>query len=300
VYVNAQDAATGLKLIATAGVRRHGRGESLVAMALPDGRVLFGLERRRARVEREGFAVGDTRFGWVPTTLRVDGRLSLHDQAAFPPGPLPLLLEPRTVPVTIDLAFSPTTPAVDLCGALSDEARRAMLPLGRCHVEQSGRWIGIVRVDEKECTFDGTGSRDHSWGLRDWTAHDYSRLFTVRFGDDVAVHALTMSARGRPAEGGFLWREGRLETITRIECASEREAGRVRSFELQVSVASGSRYGLLGSVERTLTIPVQVERRLSRHLAGRCYSLLLHESFTRYEMEGRVGHGMAEFSERPR
>jgi pyruvate,water dikinase len=300
VYVNAQDPATGLRLIATAGVRRHGRAEALVAIALPDGRVLFGLDLRRARVEREGFAVGDTRFDWMPTTLRVDGRLSLHDQSAFPPGPLPLLLEPRTVPVTIDLAFSPTTPAVDLCGALSAEARRAVLPLGRCHVEQSGRWIGIVRVDEKECSFDGTGSRDHSWGLRDWTALDYSRLFTVRFGDDVAVHALTMSARGRPVEGGFLWREGRLETITRIECASEREAGRVRSFELQVSVASGSRYGLLGSVERTLTIPVQVERRLSRHLAGRCYSLLLHESFTRYEMEGRVGHGMAEFSERPR
>jgi len=299
VYVNAQDPAAGLRLIATAGVRRHGRGESLVAIALPDGRVLFGLVLQRARVEPEGFAIGDTRFGWMPTTLRVDGRFSLHDPAAFPPRPLPLLLEPRTVPVTIDLAFSPTTPAVDLCGALSAEARRAVLPLGRCHVEQSGRWIGIVRVDENECSFDGTGSRDHSWGLRDWTALDYSRLFTVRFGDDVAVHALTMGARGQPAEGGFLWREGRLETITRIECASEREAGRVRSFELQVSVASGARYGLLGSVERTLTIPVQVERRLSRHLAGRSYSLLLHESFTRYEMEGRVGHGIAEFSERP-
>jgi hypothetical protein len=56
---------------------------------------------------------------------------------------------------------------------------------------------------------------------------------------------------------------------------------------------------LHGTVERTITVPVQLERRPSRHIAGRPYRLLLHENFTRWEGEGRTGHGMAEMTERP-
>jgi len=238
--------------------------------------------------------------GWTPARLRFEGRLAVHESAEFPPGPLPLLLAPRTASVSIDLVLDATTPAVDLCETLSPEARRDALPLGRHHVEQSGRWVGEVRVDGATWTFDGTGSRDHSWGLRDWNALDHSRLFTLRIGEDFGVHALAVSVRGRHAEGGFVWDHGRLETITRIDHTVERDSGRVISVELEVTTGAGTRRGLRGLVEQTLTIPVQVETRLSRLVAGRSYAMVLHEGFTRYEMEGRVGYGIAEFSERPR
>jgi hypothetical protein len=54
-----------------------------------------------------------------------------------------------------------------------------------------------------------------------------------------------------------------------------------------------------GEVQRTVTVPVQLARGLGRHLAGHPWRLLLHENFTRYTCEGRTGHGMAEFTERP-
>ena len=49
VYLNAQDPARGLVLVASLGVRPGGRAEALVALGLPDGRVLFGLERGARR-----------------------------------------------------------------------------------------------------------------------------------------------------------------------------------------------------------------------------------------------------------
>jgi hypothetical protein len=52
-------------------------------------------------------------------------------------------------------------------------------------------------------------------------------------------------------------------------------------------------------VEQVVSIPVQPERRLWRHLAGRPYRLVLHENFTRYELDGAQGYGMAELTERP-
>ena len=47
-----------------------------------------------------------------------------------------------------------------------------------------------------------------------------------------------------------------------------------------------------------MTVPVDLDRRLHRHLSGRPWRLLLDENFTRYEGLGRRGHGMAEITRR--
>ena len=298
VYFNVQDPASGLVIVSTLGRRRRGRGEALLAMGLPDGRVLFGLDRGPERTDR-GLCVGGLEAAWHPVALRARGRLSPHEASAFPPAPVPLLLAPRTVAVGVDLAFAPSTPAVDLCAGLPEDVRESLRPLGAHHVEQSGEWRGTVTVDGKVFPVSGGGSRDRSWGLRDWDAADHWRLFTVRLGDDLAVHALAVSARGRLVEGGFVWRDGRVERVTRVRCAAERRGDALRSFELEVATAAGPPLRLLGTVWRSVTVPVQVERRPWRHLAGRPYRLLLQENFTLYEAAGRTGHGMAEITRRP-
>ena len=298
VYFNVQDAATGMVVVASLAVRPRGAGESLLALGLPDGRVLFGLDRGPARTTEE-LAVGGAAAAWHPVRLRAATRLSAHEGGAFPPGPVPLLLAPRTVPVHLDLDFVPTTPAVDLCAGLAADVLESLRPLGAHHVEQSGAWRGTVVVDGKAFALSGTGSRDHSWGLRDWEAADYWRLFTARLGEDMALHALAVSVRGRLVEGGFVWRGGRAERILRVRCAAERDDGALRSFALEITTAEGPPLRLRGRVWRTVTVPVQLERRMWRHLAGRPYRLMLQENFTLYEGAGRRGHGMAEITRRP-
>jgi hypothetical protein len=237
---------------------------------------------------------------FAPVSLRASTRLAPHEGDAFPPGPLPLMLAPRAVAVEIDLAFLPTGPAVDFSRLLSDRDREAMRPLGDHHIEQAGRFAGRVVIGGVELSVEGTGSRDHSWGRRDWTAYDHSHLFLARFGDDLVLHALTAVANGHLVEGGFLWRDGRAQRITGILYAADRAGGRLRTVDLEIRTAEGERLGLRGTVERTLVVPVQIDRRPRRHLIGRPYSLLLHENFVRWEADGRVGFGVAELSERPR
>jgi pyruvate,water dikinase len=298
VYFNVQDPATGMVVVASLAVRPRGAGESLLALGLPDGRVLFGLDRGPAQTTAQ-LAVGGAAADWRPVRLRAATRLSPHEGGAFPPGPLPLLLAPRAVPVRIDLGFGPTTPAVDLCAGLGKGVLESLRPLGAHHVEQSGSWRGTVVVDGQAFAVSGTGSRDHSWGLRDWEAADYWRLFTARLGDDMALHALAVSVRGRLVEGGFVWRGGRAERILRVRCAAEREDGALQSFALEITTAGGPPLRLRGRVWRTVTVPVRLERRAWRHLAGKPYRLMLQENFTVYEGAGRAGHGMAEITQRP-
>jgi phosphohistidine swiveling domain-containing protein len=300
VYFNMRDPERGLAVVFSMAVRPEGRGEALITVSLPDGRVLFALSLDAARVDAEGFRVGGFRLDWRPLRLSIDTFVAPHEATAFPPGPIPLLLAPRTIHLRGTLELEPTTPAIDFVETLSPEARGWLQELGGHHVEQSGRWRGTLEVDGRPLFFDGRGSRDHSWGLRDWEAADYWRLFMAPISDRLAVHAMIVSARGRLVTGGFLWRDGRVERISRVEYAATRDAaGRPRAFELELMAETGP-LRLSGQIERTVTIPVDPERRLWRHLAGRPYRLLLHENFTRYELGGDVGHGMAEFTERPR
>jgi phosphohistidine swiveling domain-containing protein len=298
VYFNAQDEARGLHLVASLGLRRGQRGEALLALGLPDGRVLFALDLQAARVRPELFAVGGSSVTWSPTRLSFEGRVAAHEASRFPPGPIPAFLAPRVVQLSLSLEFSGTTPAFDLSQGLPSEALRALRPLGRHHVEQSGRWTGAIVVDGRRFEFEGPGGRDHSWGLRDWNAADHWRLFTACLGDDLAVHALAVGVEGRRVEGGFLWRAGRAEPITSVRYAAAGPGGRPGSLELEVASAAGPPLLLRGRVARTLTVPVQLARNPFRHLAGRPYRMMLHENFTLYEALGRSGRGMAEFTER--
>ena len=107
-----------------------------------------------------------------------------------------------------------------------------------------------------------------------------------------------VSARGRIAEGGFVWRDGRAEAIVRVLFAPRREAGALVAFDLEVMTAGGEPLRVRGEVVRSITVPVDVDRRPLRWLAGRPYRLCLEENFTRYEGLGRQGHGMAEITVR--
>jgi phosphohistidine swiveling domain-containing protein len=296
VYLNAQDPRTGLRVVASVGVRRGTDGEALLALRLPGGRTLFAVERAPAVVAGAGVRVGPAAVDTHPISLRWRGRLLDHD-GPEPPAPLPLLLGPRAVDVDLDLHMQPTTPAVDLAEGLDAGAREALARLAAHHVEQSGRISGTVRVDGDVHEFAGTGSRDHSWGRREWDAAEWWRLFTVRLGDDVAVHALLTGVDGRRVEGGFLWKDGRIARLARVVYAPRADP---RRFDLEVVPMQGAALRLVGTVEAEIAVPVDPERTLRPHLAGRPWRLVLRERFTRYEGGGRSGFGMAEITERAR
>ncbi|HVQ29775.1 MAG TPA: PEP/pyruvate-binding domain-containing protein, partial [Vicinamibacteria bacterium] len=258
VYFNLQDEASGLRVVASLGARAGGRGEAVLALSTSDGRVLFGLDFAPATGGARELEVAGAATTFAPVSLRARTRLAPLEGATFPPGPLPLVLAPRSVEVELDLVFAPTGPAVDFSLLLTDAEREAVRPLGDHHIEQAGTFVGRVEIDGRRFEIEGRGSRDHSWGRRDWTAYDHSHLFLARFGDDLVVHALTVVCNGRLVEGGFLWRDGRAERITSLLYAPDRSGDRLRSLQLEVRTGLGPPLLLHGEVERTLVVPVQI------------------------------------------
>ena len=249
------------------------------------------IARRRAGC-RYALAVRGLEVGFSPLRLSFDGRLAAH-RGAFPPGAIPLLLTPREVPVRIDLRFSPTTPAIDFCRGLPDDVREALTPLGAHHVEQSGAWTG----DHRDRRAHVARGRHRQPRPHVGTAGLERGRLVAALHDAAGRRRRRARARGeRAGPGGGrrvrVARRPRRAHRARPVRAPSRGGCAARAWSSR-SPPRAAALRIHGEVERSITVPVDLDRRLHRHLSGRPWRLLLDENFTRYEGLGpeRPRHG---------
>jgi hypothetical protein len=88
-------------------------------------------------------------------------------------------------------------------------------------IEQSGRVKGMLSLGKREIAFDATGHRDHSWGTRDWFAMQHYEWFVGQVGNDVSVHFWHIQALGRTEIRGYVFKEGVLAAVARVEVEIE-------------------------------------------------------------------------------
>jgi hypothetical protein len=118
----------------------------------------------------------------------------------------------RRVEVAMDLRFEPLTPAY----AYRKSPVWARLFDG--HVEQSGRFVGEARVDGRTYEIDSLGSRDHSWGPRDW-AHPLGWTFaSMSFAQGPAFVSLwAADTVAGSAADGYIGQAGDLAQVVALD-----------------------------------------------------------------------------------
>lgn len=106
---------------------------------------------------------------------------------------------------SVDLSFSAFTPPYDY------NAYKESLPkeVAAEHYEQSGLVKGMVKVRGREVKFNGTGQRDHSWGVRDWGGVDSWKWITAQFGDVFSFNVFSVLKDGVERFGGYVFDGGR-------------------------------------------------------------------------------------------
>src|SRR3546814_18539574 len=97
------------------------------------------------------------------------------------------------------------------------------------HFEAAGEVKGEARIGGKRIAIDGLCYRDHSWGVRDWSAALLThRWFTGTFGPALSFGLTTWpDADGIMSSLGFVVREG-VGTYTQDIYAIGRASGRER------------------------------------------------------------------------
>ena len=182
-------------------------------------------------------------------------------------------------PIMLDVTWQASTPVFDYKDCL------APLPpsLAAMHYEQSGHVRGALSVAGKSYAIDGTGHRDHSWGVRHWEGFRSWTALMGHFGHFYFhVEQFDEKTTGITRHG-FVFVDGGNVSIknAKIEPAFSGEAAFPRQFSLEIEDAIGNKYSIDGEVR--LTCPLTF---------GNC---MVGESFGTFSFSGQTNPGIIEY-----
>lgn len=199
--------------------------------------------------------------------------------------------ETRPAPLRAELAFHAIIPPIGV-----DAERRPERPeqeataqtaasVGRGHLEQAGRWSGWLEVDgaRHEWT-DARGNRDKSWGPRRWGGPRMWRWFSINVGDDTHFGGIRIGTDAGDLHRGWVWTGG--------------EHASIREWRLRTELADD------GLTQRVVHLTAVDKRDRQHELRGDVLRVarlgpgtgtVVNEGLTRWECEGHVGYGIAEY-----
>ncbi len=180
-------------------------------------------------------------------------------------------------PLKIDIAWEAIMPAHN---AMAGQAANSATGF---HLEQAGRVTGNIRLREREWRVEGFGNRDHSTGIRNWSAFSHHELAWPVFEDNTALGILRIHfVDGRHAD--LCWAfDGKV----------------VRPLTLDSYVTSLNSEGKAMSAEISATDDQGTHYQLNAVRMAVCHwpfdGYLLNEGAFEYQLsDGRIGYGLLE------
>jgi hypothetical protein len=225
--------------------------------------------------------------------IRFDG--ALNDGGRDPAVPVEAVVAVadapgRTVPVSYDLVFDRDKPAYIY------DANPAWDGLFDGHIDEVGTVKGTMRIGDRTFDVDGRGSKDHSWGARDWSKPKGWRWVDMLFeeGPELTVWRATFDGTTWLDDGAIYVDADTAEKITSFSEAvtfTERpRADRPASWEFDVA---SENHRIRGRGEMISVAPLLFPFRTAAGTRGLMWN---DRTVFRCELDdGRVGYGSAEF-----
>lgn len=302
-YFNFTDTASGIGGYTRIGVLPNRDSDIGVMMLYAGGtRLLATYQSGRVVADQGGLVLGELSY------LRVEPlwnwKLAFSGEMADLPDSRMLRgSEPGTfgrVHVEVDLQFKGLAPCFNFKDAdpralaemltsagtrLSD--MRKVSRVSSEHYEQAGACTGRVRVGDTEFRIEGSGHRDHSWGVRDWSAPSLWTWLTCQFPGELAFNLSRVVIGSVDVFNGFISRGGRNYPLRRAKLETEFEADGVTQKEL--------RLGMEDTGGKTIEVTGRVLTVIPLDLSSRGHSTLVNEALAEYAWEDKKALGIAEY-----
>ncbi|MEC9346559.1 MAG: hypothetical protein VYB54_10040 [Pseudomonadota bacterium] len=274
----------------------EGHAELSVCAYLPDGRIACQFQRPHI-TRNDRFDAGGLFYSVIEPLKKVsmtyEGELLIVEDPEALREPQKLFATAPKLPGRVHWTQEATSPVHG--GLPVDDTVPTMYgrDFSRGHFNQHVRVRGEIRVGDQAWPIDGRGWRDHSWGPRYWQVIYYYRLFMGNFdnGDGFMLLKITDQS-GVARRVGVLLVDGDYEEITDMDVSTDwsdaQDPARVR-----IGVRTARRKAIIHGEIINLA-PLRNRRKAGDEtLVSR-----IAEGFTRYEWDGRTGHGMTEYIER--
>lgn len=289
-YFNCYDPVTDTGFFTRIGIRpNEGTMDAGMSVWLPGGE----LAQARAVREQHEMTDADLTVGGV-TYERVEAGARWRLSADLPETYTRALdgsAEHRSSPVRLEVMFDALTPMIgaDGQGREGEGASAATRGVvGKGHLEQAGRWSGWIEADGRRYELvEARGNRDKSWGPRRWGGPRMWRWFSVNLGDDVHFGGIRIGTEAGDLHRGWVWRDGAATSIREWRVRTDLAPDGTTHTRSQVCAVdkAGREHHLDGTL-----------LRVAPHLTpGEGRTTLLNEGLARWELDGLVGYGIAEY-----
>ncbi len=190
--------------------------------------------------------------------------------------------------VELDLQFTALNEIFDYRSCVSGRPEQISRTVASEHLEQFGTLKGRLSTGLDDFEIDALGERDHSWGVRDWTAPKGWTWLTCQFSESHAFNLTKLVMDEGVVDAGFVFQDGKNAPITKADLNVNMDFGKnPMSFDMTLQTGDGGSHRVFGSVlKRTM---LQFKSPDGSAVSS------MNETLSRYNTAGKNGYGIAEF-----
>ena len=154
-------------------------------------------------------------------------------------------------------------------------------------MEQYGRVKGTAKIDDREYVVDALGERDHSWGVRDWSAPGRWVWITCQFNEGYTFNITKLYTDKGEVDAGFIHQDGVTLPIVKVDMAHEFDAeGTPSELYLAMYDKDGDVYGVKAVVKRKVILAMNEDEKRTP---------VIFETLAKFKLDDDVGYGVLEY-----
>lgn len=273
-YFNFHDADKDMTLFMRIG-NKPNKNEKSMFLFLMDPNTVSGI---RMTVPYDGKLKTCGNLSFTETEnrcwkLRYSG--AVMDMKSNPPTPSELLM---------DVSWCAENPLMDYSECVDEEKRKMSSKVASEHYEQFGHAKGIISLNGKEYSVDACGERDFSRGVRDWGSPKMWMWINGRYSEDEGFNITKLSTDAGDVDAGFFCENGTNNPLVLSEIDVDSSAGIPTGFSMILTDKYGKKYNVDGRIIRHAALPFSGSK-----------DMLLIETISETEWNGKIGYGIAEF-----
>lgn len=195
---------------------------------------------------------------------------------------------PQPINAAFSLDFEALNDMFDYRSCVNAEMEELSKNVVSEHLEQFGSIKGTLSIGDRSYQINGLSERDHSWGVREWTAPKMWIWLTCQFSEKEALNVTKLAVEQGEVDAGFAHLNGMSKPLEAVNIDTVYGIdGSPKSFRMVMKDKDGKQYEVEAEILKQAMLPFESpdKKELS----------IMYETLARYRMDGKVGYGIAEY-----
>ena len=190
--------------------------------------------------------------------------------------------------VSFALDFTALNNIYDYRESVSGDKEKMAQAVASEHTEQFGRTTGKLNIGTRVYDINALGERDHSWGVRDWTAPRMWVWITCQFDEGYAFNLTKLFMDKGEVDAGFIHIDGKNVPIMRADIVTEyNRDNSPNTVYMALHDKEGDVHGVKAVVKHKATMPfASRDGKVVSHM---------HECLAKFTLDDDVGYGIVEY-----